>query len=94
MKEQNYGIVRESAGRAAIKSIPVPKVPDDYLLVKVVAVALNPTDWTTLDAPGDPGTIVGCDYAGVVVEVGKAVTRKFKEGDRVAGIGHGGTLFL
>lgn len=28
-----------------VKDHPVPKLRPDYILVKVVAVALNPTDW-------------------------------------------------
>lgn len=92
-QEQNYAIIRTATGTAALQPIPIPDVPDDYLLVRTEAVALNPTDWTTLDAPGDDGTIVGVDYAGVVVKVGKAVQRNFKVGDRVAGLAHGGTTY-
>lgn len=91
---QNYGLIRDGAGKAVLRAIPHPRLPDDYILVKTVAVALNPTDWTTLDARGDDGTIVGCDYAGVVEDVGKAVTRPFKKGDRIAGFAHGGTNSL
>lgn len=87
---KNFGLVRERAGCAVLKSIPIPELRDDYVLVRTVAVALNPTDWTTLDAVGDDGTIVGCDYAGIVEEVGKAVKKDFKKGDRIAGFGHGG----
>ena len=87
----NFGLIRQGTGRAVLQSIPIPKVPDDYLLVKTVAVALNPTDWTTLDAQGDNGTLVGCDYAGIVERVGKAVKRNWNIGDRIAGFGHGGT---
>lgn len=87
---QNYGLIREGAGNAVLKPISIPRLRDDYILVRTVAVALNPTDWTTLDARGNDGTLVGCDYAGIVEEVGKAVTRDFKKGDRVAGFGHGG----
>ncbi|KAI0914942.1 putative zinc-binding oxidoreductase ToxD [Ustulina deusta] len=87
---QNYGLIREGAGNAVLKPIPIPQLRDDYILVRTVAVALNPTDWTTLDAPGDNGTLVGCDYAGVVEEVGRAVTQDFKKGDRIAGFAHGG----
>lgn len=90
MTEQNYGLVREDVGRANLQAIPMPTLPDDYILVRTVAIALNPTDWTTLDAAGDNGTLVGCDYAGVVVKVGKAVRKDWKEGDRVAGFSHGG----
>ncbi|KAI0489983.1 putative zinc-binding oxidoreductase ToxD [Xylaria cf. heliscus] len=87
---QNYGLIRVGTGKAVLKPIPIPQLRDDYILVRTVAVALNPTDWTTLDAPGDDGTLVGCDYAGVVEEVGSAVTRNFEKGDRIAGFGHGG----
>lgn len=87
---QNHGLIRQGASNAVLKSIPVPKLEDDYILVRTEAIALNPTDWTTLDAKGDDGTLVGCDYAGVVAEVGKAVTKSFAMGDRVAGFAHGG----
>ncbi|KAF2099072.1 putative zinc-binding oxidoreductase ToxD [Rhizodiscina lignyota] len=90
MASQNFGLIRQATGQAVLKPIPLPKVSDDYLLVRTVAVALNPTDWTTLDAPGDAGTLVGCDYAGIVEEVGKAVKKNWNKGDRIAGYGHGG----
>jgi NADPH:quinone reductase-like Zn-dependent oxidoreductase len=90
MHSTNAGIIRVGTGEAELKPIPIPKLQDDYILVKVVAVALNPTDWTTLEAPGDNGSLVGCDYAGIVEAVGPAVKRDFKKGDRIAGFGHGG----
>ena len=89
MAQQNFGLIRESTSKAVLQAIPVPTLRDDYILVRTVAVALNPTDWTTLDAPGAEGTLVGCDYAGVVEAVGPAVTRSFKQGDRVCGFAHG-----
>lgn len=88
---QNFGLIREGTGNAVLRPIPMPKLQDDYILVRTVTIALNPTDWTTLDAVGDDGTIVGCDYAGTVEEVGPAVKKPFKKGDRVAGFAHGGT---
>lgn len=33
---------------------------------------------------------IGCDYAGIVEEVGSAVTKPFKKGTRVSGFAHGG----
>lgn len=90
MALRNFGLVRQDAGKAALQEIPVPTVRDDYILVRTEAVALNPTDWTTLDRNGANGTLVGCDYSGVVEEVGKDVTKPWKKGDRVAGIAHGG----
>lgn len=87
---QNFGLVRQRAGSATLEPIPMPQLQDDYVLVETKAVALNPTDWSTLDAFGDTGTLVGCDYGGIVVKVGKTVVRHFSKGDRIAGFGHGG----
>ena len=87
---QNFGLLRADTGTAVLQSIPVPELRPGYILVKTVAVALNPTDWTSLDAVGDPGTIVGCDYAGIVEQVGSGRSNRFKKGDRIAGFAHGG----
>lgn len=86
----NYGLIRKAPGVAAFERIPVPTLPDDYILIRVITVALNPTDWTTLDAPGNDSTLVGCDWAGIVEEIGPKVEKPFKIGDRVAGFAHGG----
>ncbi|EED13651.1 zinc-binding oxidoreductase ToxD, putative [Talaromyces stipitatus ATCC 10500] len=71
----------------------VPKLRDDYILVKPVAVALNPTDWkhAAFGLAADGG-LLGCDFAGVVEEVGSKVTKQWKKGDRLAGVAHGGNL--
>lgn len=90
MNEQNFALVRTAVGKAELRAVPLPSLPHDYILVRTAAVALNPTDWTTLDAKGDVGSIVGVDYAGVVDNVGPAVTRKFAKGDRIAGMSQGG----
>lgn len=84
----NFGLIREGTSRAVLRAIPIPKLRDDYILVKPVIVALNPTDWTSLDAVGKDGVLNGVDYAGIVEEVGSKVTR-FRKGDRVAGCSHG-----
>ncbi|KAH8723024.1 oxidoreductase-like protein [Phaeosphaeriaceae sp. PMI808] len=84
-------VVHESTGVAVLKTdVPLPKLTkDDWVLVKTKAIALNPTDWKSLTHRASPGSIVGCDYAGVVEEVGKNVTG-LKVGDRIAGFVHGG----
>jgi NADPH:quinone reductase-like Zn-dependent oxidoreductase len=70
---------------------PKPKLRDDYILVKTTAIALNPTDWKHVDnGLVSNGGLVGCDFAGIVEEIGSAVTKKWNKGDRVAGVAHGG----
>jgi NADPH:quinone reductase-like Zn-dependent oxidoreductase len=68
-----------------VKQQALPKFDD--LLVRVHAVALNPTDWKHL-AYNKPGWSSGSDFAGVVVKG----AGEFKEGDRVAGFTRGGYL--
>jgi len=34
-----------SLGKAEVQTVPVPQLRDEYVLVKVSAIALNPTDW-------------------------------------------------
>lgn len=96
MVVENRGIVKIAKGKAVLASVPIPRLQDDYILVKTVAVALNPTDWQTVDESFPPGTLralLGCDAAGIVVEVGKKVTKEFQKGDRIAGIAHGGNNY-
>lgn len=84
-------VVHVSEGVSECRSnVPLPKLPaENWILVKTKAVALNPTDWKNIDRAAAPGAIAGCDYAGVVEEVGKDVSR-YKVGDRVAGFVRGG----
>ncbi|EHK26390.1 uncharacterized protein TRIVIDRAFT_55711 [Trichoderma virens Gv29-8] len=80
----------ESQGKAVIKEVPLPKLREDYSLVRTTAVAVNPIDWKLIDFDqGLAGTTVGCDYAGVVEAVGPNLTKPFKKGDRIAGLAHG-----
>ncbi|PSN58957.1 TOXD protein [Corynespora cassiicola Philippines] len=72
------------------KETPIPDISDNEILVKVRAVALNPTDFKHIDVISPPGSIVGCDYAGQVFGVGKKASKTWKIGDRVAGAVHGG----
>lgn len=67
-----------------IKEVPIPRIetPTD-VLVKVMAVGICASDVHSFDGYNKlPPTIPGHEYAGVVVEVGSAVT-KVKPGDRV-----------
>lgn len=84
-------VVLPEGKAVAVREVPIPEIRDEWLLVKVKAVALNPTDWKHVDyGEADAGTRIGwCDYAGIVEKVGSKV-RKFKKGDRIAGFAHGG----
>ncbi|RDL41203.1 Protein TOXD [Venustampulla echinocandica] len=89
MAVQKAIIIQEPGKAIVVTDAPVPVLRDDYVLIKNIAVAINPTDWGHVEHLADPGSLVGCDYAGIVEEVGKAVTRPFKKGDRIAGFAHG-----
>jgi NADPH:quinone reductase-like Zn-dependent oxidoreductase len=80
----NKAIVVQEKGHAKIVDAPIPKLRDDYILVEVRAVALSPADWKHIDFMSDPGCWCGMDYAGIVVEVGSAVTKPFKKGGKQA----------
>lgn len=66
---------------------PLPKAGAGEIVVKNVAVAINPLDCHMQDAGvfvQQWPTVFGCDIAGEVYEVGSSVSR-FKKGDRVIG---------
>ncbi|KAH9928551.1 GroES-like protein [Epithele typhae] len=80
----------EEGRKFEIKSHAVPVVGDNDILVKTVAVALNPTDWKHVAySAGIPGSILGCDFSGTVVKVGSAV-QTVSVGQSVTGFVHGG----
>lgn len=67
-----------------------PRLRPSYLLVRVVAVALNPTDCKAISqGRAGKGGLLGCDFSGTVEEVGPDVTKMWKAGDRVFGSTHG-----
>ncbi|KAK2613270.1 hypothetical protein N8I77_000192 [Diaporthe amygdali] len=75
---------------ASITEVPKPTISAQEILVKVHTVGLNPSDFKHIDVISPRGCIVGCDYAGEVVEVGKSAAGSWKVGDRIAGVVHGG----
>ncbi|EJT99391.1 GroES-like protein [Dacryopinax primogenitus] len=81
-------------GKAGIQSKPLPVLDATGILVKIKAVALNPTDWKHLDRMLEPSQSMGSDFAGDVVAVGEsAVGKGVKVGDAVAGYVRGGYAF-
>ncbi|RDW65095.1 hypothetical protein BP6252_10746 [Coleophoma cylindrospora] len=83
-------IVLQGLKKAAlVTDRPIPKLRPGYILVDVKAVALNPTDWKHREFLNTPGCLSGCDYAGLVAEVGTGYTKKWQRGDRICGVTHG-----
>lgn len=76
-----------SADILQLREVPKPELPSPHhLLVKLAAAGVNPLD-TKLRAkpayyPDSLPAILGCDGAGIVTQIGNAVTR-FKVGDAV-----------
>ena len=72
--------------------LPEPEMSSNQILVEVMAVSVNPIDTyirsgkVAMDLPSP--FIVGCDFAGRVLQVGSQVTQ-FKPGDRVWGSNQG-----
>lgn len=59
------------------------------VIVRAVAVAINPADAKMLDFSAAVGSIGGYDFAGHVVAVGADVTTPLEVGDRVCGFAFG-----
>jgi NADPH:quinone reductase-like Zn-dependent oxidoreductase len=83
-------LIRKYGGPEALEivDVPAPKPKDGEVVVKVAATSVNPVDWLVRDGKAKSfvrvafPVILGCDLAGVVVEVGAKVTR-FAVGDEV-----------
>lgn len=76
------------SGQLHFETLPRPSIKDNEILVKVIAVGLNPIDYMIPTGTFKPilhftlPAVMGSDLAGIVVEVGKQV-RRFKVGDEV-----------
>lgn len=69
---------------------PLPHLRPGYLLVSTFAVALNPTDVKAISqGRAAANGLLGCDFSGIVLEVGLSVTKRFRKGDRIFGFAHG-----
>lgn len=79
--------IETKKAKLTIKSAPYTRPREDEIVVKNMAIAINPIDWIIQIAPASFNWIrypfiLGSDLAGEVVEIGKNVTR-FTLGDRV-----------
>lgn len=85
-------IIVQKDGSVALREIAVPKPGPDDILVKVVAAAQNPTDWKSAYYGKRAEAVSGCDFSGIVEEIGSNVPQGLRSvGERVAGMVQGGT---
>jgi len=74
------------AARYHLDEIPIPSPGKNEILVKIIAVGLNPADWKMpkydVLIPKEYPAIIGQDVAGDVENVGEDV-ESFQKGDRV-----------
>lgn len=83
--EYQTAIVADHAGTIVIsRSTALPKLEPDAILVRVLAVAVNPSDAKLTGLMAAPGAQAGSDCSGVIVAVGTSVSHgRFRVGDRV-----------
>ena len=82
--------IREFGGRDKLEllDVPEPKVPPDFVKIRVRAAGVNPVDWKIREGRVEPRfphafpVVLGWDAAGVVEEVGPGVV-EFAPGDEV-----------
>jgi L-iditol 2-dehydrogenase len=75
--------VYRGAGKVALEKIPIPRISDDELLLRVEACGICGTDIKKIQKGlAAPPQVFGHEIAATVVSVGRAV-RRWKCGDRV-----------
>lgn len=94
-----WAVITTAEGKHAVShNRSVPQCGPTSVLVRVWAVALNPTDHKTPARVKTAGLTSGCDFAGEVVQVGEnaneepsncELPRRWTPGDRVFGVVYG-----
>jgi L-iditol 2-dehydrogenase len=80
--------VYRGPGQIVVESVPIPKISDGEILVRVHACGVCGTDLKKIEyGLVPPPRIFGHEFAGIVVQTGAGVTR-FRVGDRVAAHHH------
>lgn len=81
---QTAVVGNDDGGVKLSHSAPMPVARDDIVIVRNMVVSVNPVDAKMQGPYVTPGAIGGCDFAGIVEEVGPdAVKYNIKVGDRV-----------
>ena len=92
LPRHHTAIVQHEGGKLRITSnLPLPVLEPHQILVKTIAVALNPCDYKLPVEFPTPGTYDGNDFAGTVVACGATITANdsFRPNDRVFGAVYG-----
>lgn len=86
-------IVQDDGGKPTlIGDAPVPDLQPGTLIVKTVAVALNPSDYKMGLAFMSPGAVIGGDFSGHIIAIdpeAQVIRPELRVGDTVCGIVHG-----
>lgn len=71
---------------AVSEDVPIPEISSPHhVLIRVLAVALNPTDFKMASRFHMERNVVGCDFCGVVERAGTSAMVSFPEKTRVCG---------
>ncbi|KAK6005960.1 hypothetical protein QM012_006370 [Aureobasidium pullulans] len=77
-------LVAGGVGKLILRNdAPLPSLQPDQVLVKVQAVAINPSDHKFLDLSTVEGAVSGADFAGTVVAIGSDCLKPLAIGTRV-----------
>ncbi len=95
MKETMRAAVFEDIRKISIKDVPVPRIDDDEVLIKIEYTGICGTDWSIYTGKYSSDKlpfIAGHEFSGIIVEIGSD-TIGLKNGDRVTadiniGCGH------
>lgn len=82
-------IAQDEKGHPKLKIISMPVLRPGDVLVKALAVGLNPSDYKMGAFFPVPGAVVGNDFAGIVVAVAEGTDTDLRAGDLVYGGSNG-----
>ena len=82
-------IIQDAEGKPELAEISIPELTPGTVLVKTLAVTLDPSDYKMGAAFPTPGAVIGSNFAGTVVAIASDTDTDLVPGDTVAGGSHG-----
>lgn len=83
-------VVQDSSGKAKLaKDVPLPPLLPGTILVKTVAVAIQPCDYKMGKMCPSENAVIGTDFAGTVVSIHPDTETSLRHGDLICGFVHG-----